>query len=219
MPTRPAGRFAVTGGAGGLGPHPPVTDSEKRAMKHTPALGACLALLLGLAACGSGEGETPARPDAASSEPAEPTPPAETAPGTAGPTPPPNEGREDQQHPTSTPQEPAEIPPDLAVCQEFFDGPGPLAGRVDDAQDQVSAGEWDALSYGEVNLLSQRLSQLSDRSVEPAAVIDRMNAPFLEITASYQEGGGDDRYADLGTTDPADSRDALEEFLDFCTAL
>lgn len=187
-------------------------------MNRTTAAGAALVVLVGLAACSddaTGSDDT-AEPTPGSTETSDATgahgtdngdSTTDTGDTTGGP--------DDASTSTDGPEE----SPDIAVCQEFFGTPGPLVSRVDEAHAQVTEGEWDVTTFGEVQLLSQRLTQLSESADETADLLDRMNAPFIEITDAHADASGNDPYADLGTADTEDSETALTEFMDVCGTL
>lgn len=80
------------------------------------------------------------------------------------------------------------------VCEEFFGGRVPLADRADMNRDMIAAGEIvDPATYGEVNLLKQRMDGLlEESSAEQATVLESINAPFAEASEAVQTGGAQD---------------------------
>lgn len=76
---------------------------------------------------------------------------------------------------------------DDPACAGFFQtGPVTLADRAQADRDLLEAGAvTDPATWGEVNLLSQRITQLVDAGGEDqAALLERVNAPFLEASAA-----------------------------------
>ncbi|MGC5584482.1 hypothetical protein ACPYOC_09100 [Ornithinimicrobium sp. W1665] len=115
-------------------------------------------------------------------------------------------------------------PMDDQVCADFFQsGAVQLADRaeknrtmLDDAQ--VS----DPASYGEVSLLSQRITDLvEDASADQAGLLERVNAPFVQVRDAVLDDP-DQTVSDAEITvpevDTTDSAAAQEELLASCTS-
>ena len=77
-----------------------------------------------------------------------------------------------------------QAPMDDAACAGFFQtGPVTLAERAEADRTMLEAGEvGDPASWGEVNLLSQRITDLVEEGGEHAALLERVNAPFVEAS-------------------------------------
>ena len=111
---------------------------------------------------------------------------------------------------------------DDPICQGFFAGQGtPLAERTQTQRDVVAPGDdLDAVSYSEMTLLSGRLLSLADDADgEQAALLERINAPFQEVTDAVVEDGTrtDDTIA-IPEVDVADSAAAQDELEAACQA-
>ncbi|MEE6294775.1 hypothetical protein [Georgenia wangjunii] len=80
--------------------------------------------------------------------------------------------------------------PEAATCAGFFEGTGtPLAERAEAARAALSGGEvTDDVSYGEINMLEQRLSDLAaDAPAELAEPLEAVNAPFTEAVSTVND--------------------------------
>ena len=71
---------------------------------------------------------------------------------------------------------------------------------ADAARDALEAGSVaDPASWGEVNLLKQRVEQLVDRAdADQAALLERVNAPFVEASAAVLDDPEHHRERDGG---------------------
>ncbi|MEE6281734.1 hypothetical protein [Georgenia sunbinii] len=128
---------------------------------------------------------------------------------------------------SSTPDEDAtaSAPTDDAqttACEAFFAGTGtPLAERSDAARSALSGGEViDPASYSEVNVLEQRLTELSRTAPESVAtLLDEIKAPFSEAVTAYNEAmseGEEPQFPDLTSIDVAGSAAAQDELTATC---
>ncbi|MGO0577372.1 hypothetical protein [Ornithinimicrobium panacihumi] len=110
-----------------------------------------------------------------------------------------------------------------AVCADYFQTKGvPLSERADKARTALEAGDvGDPASWGEVNLLKQRIERLGeDASGDQAALLERINAPFVETSAAVLENEDvtpSDPEIEVPEIDVTDSRAAQEEFLASCS--
>ncbi|MDO5635566.1 MAG: hypothetical protein Q4G34_11980 [Micrococcus sp.] len=108
------------------------------------------------------------------------------------------------------------------ICAGFFQNPGnTLADRSDAARDALEAGEVsDPASWGEVNLLSQRIRDLAENADgEHKDLLERINEPFLETSAVVHddpEVSASDDEIDVPEIDVTDSAAAQEEFATAC---
>lgn len=108
---------------------------------------------------------------------------------------------------------------DDPACTGFFaNGAVTLAERAGNNRDVLEAGDTlDPASWGEINLLSQRIVSLSeDASGEQAQLLERVNAPFVEASQAVLE---DEEQAptdpeitvpEIDVTDSAAAQDELE---------
>ncbi len=76
------------------------------------------------------------------------------------------------------------------ACELFFTEGGPLSDRADDARDALEAGEIvDGATYGEVNLLEQRIAEAAmDAPSDIGGLMEGVNAPFTEAVEAVNEG-------------------------------
>lgn len=184
-------------------------------MKRTTAAGAALALMFTLAACGDDD-------NGDNGTPGDTTTPVDTDPtGAPGDDTDPTGMPGDDTDTTGAPGDDTGAGSESMACEAFFGGPAPLEDRVEAAHDQLATGEWDVMTYGEVQLLSQRILELEAQADDEAEVLERINAPFVEITTGYQDALMDedveDPYADLPDADTADSEAALGELVEWCS--
>jgi hypothetical protein len=79
------------------------------------------------------------------------------------------------------------------ACEEFYTQGGPLADRAEAARTAIENGEIvDLPSYGEVNLLEQRISAAAqDAPEEIAALLEQVNQPFTETVDAVNGGAAD----------------------------
>jgi hypothetical protein len=79
------------------------------------------------------------------------------------------------------------------ACEEFFTEGGTLADRAEAAREAISNGEIvDMATYGEVNLLKQRIdATASDAPEDISALLLEVNAPFAETVDLVNEGSED----------------------------
>lgn len=109
------------------------------------------------------------------------------------------------------------------VCAEFFQTtPVKLSDRAEADRTMIENGEvTDPVSFGEVNLLSQRIRTVIDSaSEEQAALLERINAPFMEASAAVLEdpdASRSDAEITIPEIDVTDSAAAQEEFLASCS--
>ena len=117
----------------------------------------------------------------------------------------------------------AEAPMDDPVCAEFFtDGAVKLADRAEKDRDLLESGETlDPASFGEVNLLAQRLRGLVESAEgDQATLLERINAPFEEASEAVLDDPDKDptdAEITLPEIDVADAAAAQEELLAACT--
>lgn len=108
------------------------------------------------------------------------------------------------------------------ICAGFFqNGPVTLAERAEADRDVLESGAvLDPASWGEINLLSQRLVRLSqDASGEQAALVERINAPFAEASQAVlddEDKSPTDAEIEVPEIDVTDSAAAQEEFQASC---
>ncbi len=108
------------------------------------------------------------------------------------------------------------------VCAGFFQtGPVTLAERAETDRGVLEAGETlDPASWGEINLLSQRIVDLTeDASGDQGALLERINAPFAEASEAVlgdEEKTPNDPEIEVGEIDVTDSAAAQEEFQASC---
>lgn len=108
------------------------------------------------------------------------------------------------------------------VCAAFFQtGPVTLAERAEADRGLLESGEiLDPATWGEINLLSQRLTGLlPDATGDQGALLERVNAPFLEASAAVlddPEKSATDAEIDVPEIDVTDSAAAQEEFQASC---
>lgn len=107
-------------------------------------------------------------------------------------------------------------------CQAFFEGAAPLAARAADARELLATGaesSLDALDYAEIGVVVGRVDAIGLAATEAQTpILERINAPFIELVQAAQAGGqdaetGDVTYEDIDT---ADSEAAAEEFTAQC---
>ena len=109
------------------------------------------------------------------------------------------------------------------VCADFFQNVGnTLADRSDAARTALDEGSvTDPASWGEVNLLKQRIESLTeDASAEQATLLERINAPFVEASDAVledEEASPSDAEISVPEIDVTDSEAAQEEFLASCS--
>lgn len=112
-----------------------------------------------------------------------------------------------------------------AACEAFYEGTGtPLAERAEDARTALTSGEiTDTVSYGEVNGLEQRISELADDSPESlATLLAQINEPFSESVAAVNNAtysapaGETPEFPDLTGIDVSGSQTAQGEFDSAC---
>lgn len=109
------------------------------------------------------------------------------------------------------------------VCAGFFQNvPVSLAERAETDRTILENGEVsDPASFGEVNLLSQRIDALLQQAEgEQAALLERINAPFDEASSAVlddPEVSPADPEIALPEIDVTDSAAAQEEFLASCS--
>ena len=108
---------------------------------------------------------------------------------------------------------------DDPVCAGFFQsGPVTLAERAQQDRDVLAAGETlDPASWGEISLLNQRIAELAEQAEgDQAALLERINAPFVEATDAVLED--DDQsptdaeitVPEIDVTDSGSAQDELE---------
>ena len=107
------------------------------------------------------------------------------------------------------------------VCAAFFQNvPVTLAERAEKDRALLESGETlDPASFGEVNLLKQRIDGLGAES-DQAALLERINAPFVEASDAVlddPEKAPTDAEITLPEIDVTDSAAAQEEFLASCS--
>jgi uncharacterized protein YceK len=109
------------------------------------------------------------------------------------------------------------------ACAGFFQNvPVTLAERSERARAALEAGEvGDPASWGEVNLLKQRIETLvEDADSETAALLERVNAPFDEASTAVlddPEQSPTDAEITVPQIDVTDSAAAQEELLAACS--
>lgn len=108
------------------------------------------------------------------------------------------------------------------ACAGFFQNvPVTLADRADKARTALTDGTvTDPASWGEVNLLSQRIGALVEGAGDNAELFERVNAPFLEASAAVLEDPDatpSDPEISVGEIDVEDSAAAQEELLAACS--
>ncbi|MDO5740521.1 MAG: hypothetical protein Q4P07_10280 [Ornithinimicrobium sp.] len=108
------------------------------------------------------------------------------------------------------------------VCADFFQsGPVKLADRAEKDRAMLENGEVkDPATFGEVNLLRQRIRDLAATTDgDQAALLERINAPFVEasnVILDDEELSPSDAEISLPPIVVADSATAQEEFLAAC---
>ncbi len=109
-----------------------------------------------------------------------------------------------------------------ASCTAFFEGVAPLAARATDARELLAVGaesSLSALDYAEIGVIVGRVDAIgAEASERQTAVLERINAPFIELVQAAQAGGADAETGEV-TYDPidaADSEAAQEEFTSEC---
>ena len=111
---------------------------------------------------------------------------------------------------------------DGSICVDFFDnGITTLAVRSDNARTLLEeGGVTDPGSFAEVNLLKQRIEDLTaTASGDEAALLERVNAPFVEASAAVLDSDEQDPTSEeleVGEIDVTDSAAAQEELLTHC---
>ena len=135
-------------------------------MRRIPLTAAALGLGLVLTACGTDADETTTGAGAGTTQ-------------TAG-----DEAAGDEAAASTGTDDATQAPMDDAACAGFFQtGPVTLAERAEADRTMLEAGEvGDPASWGEVNLLSQRITDLVEEGGEHAALLERVNAPFVEAS-------------------------------------
>lgn len=105
-------------------------------------------------------------------------------------------------------------------CEEFFTQGGPLADRANAARDAIANGDIvDVTTYGEVNLLKQRLDQTTAAAPDDiSALLEEVNAPFAETVDVVNEGSvvDEDGAISLPEIDVQGSADAQAELETAC---
>jgi hypothetical protein len=104
------------------------------------------------------------------------------------------------------------------ACELFFTEGGPLSDRADDARDALEAGEIvDGATYGEVNLLEQRIAAAAmDAPSDIGGLMEEVNAPFTEAVEAVNEGSvvdeetGEITLPEIDVQGSADAQDELE---------
>lgn len=108
---------------------------------------------------------------------------------------------------------------DDPVCAGFFQsGPVTLAERAQQDRDVLAAGETlDPASWGEISLLNQRIVELAAQAEgDQAALLERINAPFVEATDAVlsddDQSPTDDEITvpEIDVTDSGAAQDELE---------
>lgn len=106
------------------------------------------------------------------------------------------------------------------ACEEFFEEGGPLADRADAARDAIGNGDIvDMASYGEVNLLKQRIDATASAAPEDiSGLLLEVNAPFAEVVDAVNEGSvvDEDGAITLEDVDVQGSADAQAELETAC---
>ncbi|GAA5163754.1 hypothetical protein [Ornithinimicrobium tianjinense] len=107
------------------------------------------------------------------------------------------------------------------VCAAFFQNvPVSLAERAEKDRALLESGETlDPASFGEVNLLKQRIEDLGAEG-DQGALVERINAPFVEASDAVlddPEKSPTDAEITLPEIDVTDSAAAQEEFLASCS--
>lgn len=109
-----------------------------------------------------------------------------------------------------------------ASCEGFFaTGAVTLAARAEADRAILEAGDdLNPASWGEINLLSQRILELTkDAEGESASFLARINAPFLEASSAVLEDpekSPTDVEISVGEIDVTDAAAAQEEYEAFC---
>ncbi len=109
-----------------------------------------------------------------------------------------------------------------ATCQAFFEGAAPLAARAVDARELLTAGaesSLSALDYAEIGVVVGRVDAIGTEASETQTpVLERINAPFIELVQAAQAGGSDAETGEVtyDAIDTADSEAAQEEFTAEC---
>ena len=109
------------------------------------------------------------------------------------------------------------------VCADFFQNiPVTLADRAAANREALaSGGVTDPASWGEVNLLKQRIDSLvEDASGDQKALLERINAPFMEASAAVlddPDASPSDAEITVPEIDVTDSEAAQDEFLASCS--
>ncbi len=108
---------------------------------------------------------------------------------------------------------------DDPICAGFFQsGPVTLAERAQQDRDVLAAGETlDPASWGEISLLNQRIVELAAQAEgDQAALLERINAPFVEATDAVlsddDQSPTDDEITvpEIDVTDSGAAQDELE---------
>lgn len=108
------------------------------------------------------------------------------------------------------------------VCAGFFQtGPVTLAERAEADRDVLESGQvLDPASWGEINLLSQRIEDLvEDASGDQATVLERINAPFVEASDAVlddEDKSPTDAEIEVPEIDVTDAAAAQEELQASC---
>jgi hypothetical protein len=106
------------------------------------------------------------------------------------------------------------------ACEEFFTEGGPLAARAEAAREAIENGEIvDLPTYGEVNLLEQRISAAAqDAPEEIASLLEQVNQPFTETVDAVNGGAldADSGEITLPEIDVQGSADAQAELEQVC---
>ncbi len=109
-----------------------------------------------------------------------------------------------------------------ASCQAFFEGAAPLAARATDARELLNAGaesSLSALDYAEIGVAVGRMDAIGAEASETLApLIERINAPFIELVQAAQDGGSNEETGEVTyeAIDASDSEAAQEEFTAEC---
>ena len=109
-----------------------------------------------------------------------------------------------------------------ASCSAFFEGAAPLAARVIDARELLVTGAESSLiplDYAEIGVVVGRVDALQTEASElQTALLERINAPFVELVQVLQADGADAETGEVtyDAIDTADSEAAQEEFTAEC---
>lgn len=106
------------------------------------------------------------------------------------------------------------------TCLAFFEGAAPLAGRAQDSLFLISEGSDNMLTeveFSEIDVLAQRMEELGGLGTEEqSALIESINAPFLEVQSAAGEDGGQDGAVSYEPIDTEEAEQAQEQFTSAC---